>query len=140
MLHVVDVSHENFRHLYESVEIVLEELKAKNKPTVVVLNKIDKLEDQEGLDNLKGTYQNAVCISAKNEENIDELLEIIRKELASLFVEIDLDVPINRMDLVNLAHDEGQVYSIKYYNDRINIRAALPTNLVGKFYCFGKNP
>ena len=140
LLHVVDVSHENFRHLYESVESVLDELEAKNKPTIVILNKIDKLADQEGLDDLKGNYQRAVCVSAKNEKNIDELLEIIRKELASLFVEIDVDVPIKRMDLVNIAHDEGQVYSIKYYNDRINIRAALPANLVGKFYCFGKTP
>src|SRR3989339_102978 len=134
LLHVVDVSHENFRHRYEAVEIVLEELKSKDKPTIVVLNKIDKLAERDGLDSLKGNYQRAVCISAKNEENIGELLEVIRKELAALFVEIDVDVPINRMDLVNIAHDEGQVYSIKYYNDKINIRAAMPSSLVGKFY------
>lgn len=139
LLHVVDVSHENFRHLYASVERVLEELEAKHKPTIVVLNKIDKLPDRQGLDSLKGNYHKAVCISSKNQENIDDLLEAIRQELASLFVEMDIDVPINRMDLVNLAHEEGQVYSIKYYNDRINIRAALPKNLVGKFYCFGKH-
>jgi hypothetical protein len=40
------------------------------------------------------------------------------------------------MDLVNLVHEEGEVLSIKYYNDKINIRAAVPSNIAGKFSNF----
>jgi hypothetical protein len=42
-------------------------------------------------------------------------------------------IPIDRMDLVSLAHSDGQVYSVKYYNDSIYLKAALPVKLVGLF-------
>ena len=48
--------------------------------------------------------------------------------------EIDVHIPINRMDLVNLAHKEGQVIAIKYYADTINIRATMPKHLISKFH------
>ena len=54
--------------------------------------------------------------------------------LSSMVEEINVDIPINRMDLVNLAHEEGQVYSVKYYADTVNIRAVVPTQVAGKFY------
>ena len=58
---------------------------------------------------------------------------MISQFFSSMFVEINVDIPIKRMDLINLVHKEGEVYSIKYYNDHINVRAAVPANIVGKF-------
>ena len=134
LLHVMDVSHPYFRHLKESVEDVLKELESLDKVTILVLNKIDKLEDREWLKGFEKNFDNAVCISAKTGENIPELLDKISEMLSSLIVEINVDVPISRMDLVNLAHEEGEVYSIKYYAETINIRAAVPKNVAGRFY------
>jgi len=62
------------------------------------------------------------------------LVEKISQMLSSMVEEINVDIPINRMDLVNLAHEEGQVYSVKYYADTVNIRALVPTQVAGKFY------
>lgn len=134
LLHVVDVSHPYFRHLKESVEDVLRELGAFDKVTILVLNKIDKLEDGEWLKGFQKGLDHAVCISAKTGENISDLLEKISEMLSSLIVEIDVEVPMSRMDLVNLAHEEGEVYSIKYYAETINIRAAVPKSIAGRFY------
>ena len=134
LLHVMDVSHPYFRHLKESVEEVLKELESLDKVTILILNKIDKLEDRECLKGFEKNFDNAVCISAKTGENIPELLDKISEMLSSLIVEINVDVPISRMDLVNLAHEEGEVYSIKYYAETINIRAAVPKNVAGRFY------
>jgi len=61
-------------------------------------------------------------------------LEKLSEILASLVVEIDVEVPIARMDLVNLAHEEGQVLSVKYYANTINIRATVPKRIAGRFY------
>jgi len=133
LLHVLDISHPNFRHLHEAVHKVLKELDALNKPTITVLNKIDQLDKRSKWTDYEGLFENAVCVSALNGQFIDKLLEKIAKELSGLFVEIDVMIPINRMDLVSLAHKEGEVYSIKYYNDKINIRAAVPAHLAGKF-------
>jgi len=123
----------NFRLLYDSVNEVLLELNASEKHTITVLNKIDKIEDKELLDKIKGGFENAVCMSAKTAENINDLQDLISQLVSTLFVEINVNVPINRMDLVNLAHEEGEVYSVKYYNDKINIRASIPSSLTGRF-------
>lgn len=134
LLHVIDVSHTHFRHLRESVEKVLKELQAFDKVTILVLNKIDKLDDKEWLKGYQKNFDHAVCISAETGENISELLDKISEILSSLIVEIDVEVPIDRMDLVNLAHEEGAVYSVKYYAKTINIRAAVPKCIAGRFY------
>jgi len=134
LLHVVDASHPHFRHLCESVEEVLKELESFDKTTILVLNKIDKLEDRQPLLGFQKHFDHAVSISAKTGENISGLLDEISKMLASLIVEINVEVPINRMDLVNLAHEEGEVYSVKYYAETINIRAAVPKCISGRFY------
>jgi len=134
LLHVVDASHPHFRHLSESVNEVLKELDSFNKPVILVFNKIDNLNDKQWLDEFQKNFGHAVCISAKTEIGIPNLLDMISVMLASFVVEINIDVPIDRMDLVNLAHEEGEVYSIKYYAKTINIRAILPKNIVGQFY------
>ncbi len=133
LLHVIDVSHPLFRNLYEAVLEVLEALKASDKPTIIVFNKIDKLTDQSWLKDLQRNYENAVCISALKQEGINELNAKIVEMLSFFMEEIDVDLPLNRMDLVNLAHTEGQVYAVKYYNDKINLRALVPAKISGKF-------
>jgi GTP-binding protein HflX len=133
LLHVLDVSNPNFRNLYDAVLIVLKELDSLDKPLITVLNKIDKLEDKSWVQDLEKSLPKAVRISAKTGENMEALLQKISEFLAPMYVEINVDVPIQRMDLVNLAHEEGQVYSIRYDNNTINIRASVPSHLVGKF-------
>jgi GTP-binding protein HflX len=133
LLHVVDVSHPQFRQMYNAVMIVLEQLKVLHKPILNVFNKIDKIEDKEWVKSLKDNYEHAVYISAHTGENIESLLAEISEILSALFMEINVLVPISRMDLVSLAHEEGEVLSIKYYDDKINIRAAVPTNISGLF-------
>jgi GTP-binding protein HflX len=133
LLHVVDVSHPHFRHLWESVEVVLKELESHDKPIILVFNKIDQLKDRQWLEEFQKNFDHVVCISAKAVENIPRLLNKIGEMLSSLVVEINVHVPIDRMDLVNLAHEEGEVYSVKYYAKTINLRAAVPKHIVGQF-------
>ena len=41
LIHLVDISHPNFEHHITSVNKILTEIEAKNKPTLLVFNKID---------------------------------------------------------------------------------------------------
>ena len=53
LLHVVDISHSNFEEHIESVNQILGEIESKDKPTIMVFNKIDAYEaepyDEEDL-------------------------------------------------------------------------------------------
>ncbi|MBF0385155.1 MAG: GTPase HflX [Candidatus Omnitrophica bacterium] len=132
ILHVLDISNPNFINMHASVMQVLEELDAAKKPIITVLNKIDKLEDRIWLDNYKSKFPEAVLLSAKNKENIAEIYKLIIPYVSLVVREIDVQIPITRMDLVNLIHKQGEVYSIKYYEKTINIRASVPVSLANQ--------
>ncbi len=73
LLHVVDVSHPNVRRQIDAVDKVLEELGALKNPTLMVFNKIDKLDDMNELSSLKRKYPNNVEISALTGKGLDML-------------------------------------------------------------------
>ena len=106
LLHVVDISHSNFEEHIESVNQILDEIDSKDKPTIMVFNKIDAYEpepfDEEDLteertksnytiDEWKKTWMsrigdNALFISALNKENMDEFRKRVYKEVRDIHV------------------------------------------------------
>jgi GTP-binding protein HflX len=105
LVHVVDISHPNFEDQYQVVNETLAELDNAEKPTILVFNKIDaytfkqKEEDDlapmskenYSLEDLKRTWMSklnntrCVFISAQNKENVEELKEVIYKEVKDIF-------------------------------------------------------
>ncbi|WP_296621910.1 GTPase HflX [Marivirga sp.] len=90
LIHVVDVSHPTLDDHISVVNQTLTDIGASDKPTLLVFNKVDLLEDEEELSvkekisNLKNTYWNkeqndVVFISATNKENVEELKSKLRK-------------------------------------------------------------
>ena len=85
LLHVVDVAHPFHNNHIEVVSKTLAEIGAGSIPTILVLNKVDLLKEQEpevNLDEMKKSYQeqgfeNVVFVSAFTKENLDELKRVI---------------------------------------------------------------
>jgi GTP-binding protein HflX len=77
LLHVVDVAHPEFEPQMRVVEAVLDEIGATGMPRMVVLNKIDRLEDRAPLGVLCERHGHAVALSAHTGENLGELRERI---------------------------------------------------------------
>lgn len=46
LLHVVDISHSNFEEHIDSVNKILSEIDSKDKPTIMVFNKIDAYQPE----------------------------------------------------------------------------------------------
>jgi GTP-binding protein HflX len=103
LVHVVDISHPNFEEQIKVVNNTLAEIKANDKPTLLLFNKIDaytyipqdeddltpKQKENWSLEDLKQTYlsngnQDTVFISAKNKENIEELRQIIYDKVKTI--------------------------------------------------------
>lgn len=106
LLHIVDISHPNFEEHITSVNQILTEIQSSDKPTIMVLNKIDAykhliIENDDliterttrhfTLDEWKQTWMNrmngdAVFISATDKNNIDEFREKVYKKVREIHV------------------------------------------------------
>jgi GTP-binding protein HflX len=133
LLHVIDISHPNYMNFYNAVEVVLKELGVLEKPTIIVLNKIDKIQERAWLASVGAQFPNALLLSGLNGENLELLLERIDYMLSDGMVEIDVKIPIDRMDLVNLAHQQGRVIDVKYLSRSIRLHASLPQKIAAQF-------
>ena len=96
LIHVVDISHPNFEDQLHIVNETLAELDNKDKPMILVFNKIDAYKpDEHGenmtLEELKKTWMNrlpatkCVFISATDKENVEELKETMYSEIKRIF-------------------------------------------------------
>ncbi|MDO8536054.1 MAG: GTPase HflX [Candidatus Omnitrophota bacterium] len=74
LLHVVDLSHPKAKEQSDAVYKVLDEIGAKGKPVITVLNKIDKVVDRALIDRALVSFINPVAISALKKEGLDRLI------------------------------------------------------------------
>jgi GTPase len=102
LLHVVDVSHESYEEHIEVVTKTLAEIGAADKTIILVFNKIDLYKNEEvvieetvlssKMEQLQASYigknskdgQKAIFISATNKEGINDLRELIAKQVAKI--------------------------------------------------------
>ena len=86
VLHVVDISHPNYEDHIESVNIILDQIKCSEKPSLMVFNKIDKISNDE-LESLKFSLNgNREYISAFKKINIDSLKKKIYSEVRKIHI------------------------------------------------------
>ncbi|WP_114813537.1 GTPase HflX [Vibrio cholerae] len=94
LLHVVDASDERFRENIQAVETVLQEIDAHEVPTLLVMNKIDNLEEQSPrIERDDEGVPRVVWISAMQGAGIELLFEALSERLASQVVEHHLRIP-----------------------------------------------
>ena len=107
LLHVVDISHPSFEEHIESVNKILEEIQALDKPTLMVFNKIDAYSPEPydetdlmiprtkahySLDEWKSTWMsklgdNSLFISAINKENLEDFRARVYNEVRKIHIQ-----------------------------------------------------
>ncbi|HEX8732437.1 MAG TPA: GTPase HflX [Ktedonobacterales bacterium] len=138
LLEVVDVTHANAIEQSQTVSDVLAELGAADKPRVTALNKIDLLADPSLVD--ASLYPNAEPVSATQRINLDALMRRVGEVLAERMVRMQILVPYDRGDLVELFHRRGQVYRQSETTDGVLLTGAVPRALAPTFGPLQVNP
>ena len=132
LVHVIDgTAMGRVAQQMAAVDDALRGLGVTEKPTILALNKVDALSQEEraeAADNVAG----AIAISAETGYGLDTLMGALELELAGLRVEMDLEIPYHRADLLSLVHDHGQVLSQRYETSGVQIRVRLAKALAGK--------
>lgn len=133
LVHVLDISSALRYEYHQAVEAVLKELACADKPVITVLNKADKLEEQNWIEKYKLDFPDSVAVSALKKENIEGFLSRISQKIPKNIHKISLSIPLDRMNLVDLIYREGKVEKIKYTSRSIAITAQIPDTLIHKF-------
>jgi len=140
LLHVVDVSHPLAEEQIQAVNAVLAEIGAGEKPTVMVLNKMDRLDGSPDGNGARGAlarllerHPNAVAISATTGEGIPALLAEIGSQLRPKREFLELRVPHEQAAVIARLHAVGQVVSRSYRGPAARFKVRLPPHLHDEF-------
>ena len=114
LVHVVDASHPAHEEHMAAVEALLRELEVADRPTVLALNKIDRLDEAQAGAVLAGR-RSAVALSAAGGEGVETLLDAIEKML-----------PASGAVTLRIPHGDGAALALCYERGRVLARTDEP--------------
>jgi GTPase len=135
LLHVIDAGHPQLREQMRAVNEVLGEIAASDRPQLLVFNKIDALEPDD-FERLQARWPRAVFVSGLTGEGLDALRERIGEEAARGARLMELLVPYTRGDLVQLAHESGQIVREEHTGEGTRLAVRVPVALAERFQPF----
>jgi GTP-binding protein HflX len=136
LIHVVDLSHPRVDEQMEAVDKVIKELDAFGKQTLIVFNKIDKLEDRELAEAYLGRFPGSVAISARTGESVSELVRALQDALSAWRLRLRFRIPTNESALLAEIHRAGHVLELRYEENEAVIVAHVPPHLEAKLKQF----
>ncbi|MRR13520.1 hypothetical protein EG835_13955 [bacterium] len=136
LLHVVDASHPNSAAQIAAVRVVLQEIGASDRPQLIAFNKADRIsaDDRKRLAATPG----AVVIAAATGEGMEALLERISAVAAHKDRSMDVLIPYNRGELVQLAHEHGHVLAEEHTAEGTRLTFVAPGEVAARFAEFVK--
>ncbi len=128
IIHLVDGSDPDPEGQYRSVRDVFMEIGADHINEIVVINKIDLIDDDR-LSELKRIFKDAVFISSKENNGIENLLSEVDKRLPNPTKEINLLIPYSKGEILAKIHEEGKIISLTHENEGSRVHAFIPEDI-----------
>jgi GTP-binding protein HflX len=137
LLHVVDVSHAQAEEQIKSVDAVLGEIGAAGKATLMVFNKIDRLNGSLGvLQRFGENHPRGVAISATTGQGVPSLLAELGSQLRPIREFMELEVPHDQTGVIARLHEVAQVVERDYNGGAARFKVRIPPHLREEFAPF----
>ena len=111
IVHVADASSPDVIEQIDAVREVLAEIGAVHIPEVLALNKIDRLSETERARVVGRIDGDAVPISARTGEGLDELMERVERSFPRFPMDVTILVPWGREDVTAMLYRNAEVLS-----------------------------
>ena len=131
LIHLIDISSSETSIHIKTTEAVLSEIGANENPSIIVFNKIDKLETNEKRERFELLYPEAIFISAETGGGLELLKSRISKSLNARLRPTKLMIPHDRYDIISQLHASGGVRHSKSEEDGVQIEGLFPPSLKG---------
>ena len=125
LLHVCDGSSDELYQQMQAVEEVLTQIGASNIPTILVVNKVDAIKEEQPV-------KNGIYISAKEGTGIEELKRAIIEELKKMQQEATVTIPYSRGDVLSYVHSNCKVISEEYGENGTKITFSGPNEEINR--------
>jgi GTP-binding protein HflX len=126
LLHVVDASSPEAENQIRAVKSVLAELGLEDHPTLLVLNKSDKVPDRSYLDVLKAHHAESVSISAARHDGLDRLEAAVREALNDRALDAEIETGVENGRVLAYLAQHAQIHDRIYNDDRVRLQCHLP--------------
>ena len=114
LLHVVDASDEYNLEKIDQVEDIINEIDANKIPSILVMNKIDRLENfKPRIDRDKDGRIYRVWISAQNGDGIDLLYQTLAEQLSGMMTRAKIQLDVNATYIRSEIHNIGYIHNEK---------------------------
>src|SRR5262249_42786710 len=130
LLHVTDASHPRAREHMAAVDEILRELDLPARPSLVVLNKMDRVAELDGFSR-ELLAEGAVPISALSGAGLDALVQGVDALLRPGRIRCRLRVPYVHAGVVGAVYERGRVLFRRDGRRGIELEALLPPSLLG---------
>ncbi len=134
LLHVVDAGSPEAERQIHAVYQVLEEIGIEARNVLLVLNKVDRIEDQSVVDILRRHYNDTITISAATGQGIDRLCAVVAERLSGGFGEIEIETNVGNGRLFAWLTQHAEELSRTYIDDaasRVRIVCRMPRQAIG---------
>jgi GTP-binding protein HflX len=140
LLHVVDASapEEELHEMLDAVDTVLDEIGAGERPRLLVLNKVDLLDDERRRE-LSFRFPEAVQVSAAAVQGLEELKEKIEARFLSTLRPMELLVPYAEGGRLSELHDVAGEMEREDTAEGVRVRARVPVSAAARFERFESN-
>ena len=126
LLHVADASSPEAESQIKAVNAVLDELGLADHPTILVLNKVDKVPDRSFLDVLKAHHDDSIAISASSGEGLDRLEQAVRESLNERALDAEVETNVGNGRVLSYLAQHANIKDRTYDEDRVMLQCRLP--------------
>jgi len=130
LVHVVDASHPGLEEQMAAVDSLLTELQLTGRPSIVALNKVDRLDADVALEALVDRFD-GVAISARTGEGVDRLLDRVAQTLGPRVERVTLRIPYQDGTALAHCYGRGRVLARSDDADGIRLEVELAPRLLG---------
>jgi len=135
ILHVVDVSHRQYKDQIKVTDEVLKEVKAAEVPRIMVFNKLDQLQGEPRLPRiLSRTYPGSICVSSQSAEDIKKLKQHIIHFFEKDMVETTIQVSHTDNVLLGKIYAHAKVLSAQWTPEGGELKIRISTEQYARLF------
>jgi len=130
LLHVVDASNPFAEEQIQAVNDVLAELGCDKKSTILVLNKVDRVQDRTTLTILQNQHPRSVAISGLTGEGLSALSDAVVIALSTDYKTAEVTVEAHNGRVISFLHEHAEIFRQEYRGNHVVIRCYLSKHLL----------